>query len=69
MAALFISISSQSCCTAGLRARSRRRGESGSYERISELQAYVIGWARKLTDGGQNPTVRRENPESGFVAY
>jgi uncharacterized caspase-like protein len=36
---------------------------------VSELQAYVIDQVRKLTAGGQNPTVRRENLESDFVVY
>ena len=36
---------------------------------VSELQAYVIDQVRKLTQGGQNPTVRRENLESDFVVY
>jgi WD40 repeat protein len=36
---------------------------------VSELQAYVIEQVRKLTEGGQNPTVRRENLESDFVVY
>jgi hypothetical protein len=36
---------------------------------VSELQAYVIEQVRKLTQGGQNPTVRRENLESDFVVY
>ena len=36
---------------------------------ISELQSYVIEQVRKLTQGGQNPTVRRENLESDFVVY
>ena len=36
---------------------------------VSELQAYVIDQVRKLTEGGQNPTVRRENLEYDFVVY
>jgi hypothetical protein len=36
---------------------------------VSELQAYVIDQVRKLTQGGQNPTVRRENLEADFVVY
>jgi WD40 repeat protein len=36
---------------------------------VSELQAYVIEQVRKLTEGGQNPTVRRENLERDFVVY
>ncbi len=36
---------------------------------VSELQAYVIEQVRKLTEGGQNPTVRRENLEHDFVVY
>lgn len=36
---------------------------------VSELQAYVIEQVRKLTQGGQNPTVRRENLEYDFVVY
>jgi len=36
---------------------------------VSELQAYVIEQVRKLTEGGQNPTVRRENLEYDFTVY
>jgi WD40 repeat protein len=36
---------------------------------VSELQSYVIDQVRKLTQGGQNPTVRRENLEYDFVVY
>ena len=36
---------------------------------VSELQAYVIEQVRKLTQGGQNPTARRENLEYDFVVY
>lgn len=36
---------------------------------VSELQAYVIDQVRKLTEGGQNPTVRRENLEYDFIVY
>jgi uncharacterized caspase-like protein len=36
---------------------------------VSELQGYVIDQVRKLTEGGQNPTVRRENLEYDFVVY
>jgi uncharacterized caspase-like protein len=36
---------------------------------VSELQTYVIEQVRKLTQGGQNPTVRRENLEHDFVVY
>ncbi|BFU94120.1 MAG: protein of unknown function [Nitrospira sp.] len=36
---------------------------------VSELQAYVIEQVRKLTEGGQNPTVRRENLENDFAVY
>jgi hypothetical protein len=36
---------------------------------VSELQAYVIDKVRTLTQGGQNPTVRRENLEYDFVVY
>jgi len=36
---------------------------------VSELQAFVIDEVRKLTAGGQNPTVRRENLEYDFAVY
>jgi uncharacterized caspase-like protein len=36
---------------------------------VSELQAYVIDQVRVLTQGGQNPTVRRENLEYDFAVY
>jgi uncharacterized caspase-like protein len=36
---------------------------------VSELQAYVIEQVRTLTQGGQNPTVRRENLENDFIVY
>jgi len=36
---------------------------------VSELQAFVIDEVRKLTSGGQNPTVRRENLEYDFAVY
>lgn len=36
---------------------------------IGELQAHVIEEVRKLTQGGQNPTVRRENLDYDFTVY
>ncbi|MEP6957386.1 MAG: caspase family protein [Nitrospirota bacterium] len=36
---------------------------------VSELQSYVIDQVRTLTEGGQNPTVRRENLEYDFAVY
>ena len=36
---------------------------------VSELQAYVIEQVSRLTEGGQNPTVRRENLEYDFIVY
>ena len=36
---------------------------------VGELQAYVIDQVRKLTAGGQNPTVRRENLDYDFEVY
>jgi WD40 repeat protein len=36
---------------------------------VGELQAYVIERVRKLTAGGQNPTVRRENLDYDFTVY
>lgn len=36
---------------------------------VSELQAHVIAQVPKLTNGGQNPTVRRENLEYDFPVY
>jgi uncharacterized caspase-like protein len=36
---------------------------------VSELQTYVIDEVRKLTQGGQNPTARRENLDYDFAVY
>ena len=36
---------------------------------VGELQAYVIEAVRRLTAGGQNPTVRRENLDFDFAVY
>lgn len=36
---------------------------------VSELQAYVIDQVRELTQGGQNPTVRRQNLAYDFAVY
>jgi len=36
---------------------------------VSELQGYVIEQVRDLTNGGQNPTVRRENLDYDFAVY
>jgi len=36
---------------------------------VGELQAYVIDEVRKLTAGGQNPTVRQENLDFDFEIY
>ena len=36
---------------------------------VGELQTYVIDQVRKLTEGGQNPTVRRENLEYDFPVF
>ena len=36
---------------------------------VGELQAFVIDQVRKLTAGGQNPTVRRENLDYDFRVY
>lgn len=36
---------------------------------IGELQAHVIEAVRTLTQGGQNPTVRRENLDYDFTVY
>src|SRR5438093_8797355 len=50
----------------------KNRGADANKDQIitvSELQAYVIDQVRKLTEGGQNPTVRRENLEYDFAVY
>jgi len=36
---------------------------------VGELQAYMIEEVRRLTAGGQNPTVRRENLDFDFTVY
>ena len=36
---------------------------------VGELQAYVIDEVRKLTAGGQHPTVRRENLDFDFAVF
>lgn len=36
---------------------------------VSELQVNVIEQVRKLTEGGHNPTIRRENLEYDFAVY
>jgi hypothetical protein len=36
---------------------------------VGELQAYVIDEVRRLTAGGQNPTVRRENLDFDFAVF
>ena len=36
---------------------------------VTELQDYVIDQVQMLTEGGQNPTVRRENLENDFVVW
>lgn len=36
---------------------------------VSELQTYVIEQVRMLTEGGQNPTVRRENLDYDFAVF
>ena len=36
---------------------------------VGELQGYVIEQVRDLTNGGQNPTVRRENLDYDFAVY
>jgi len=36
---------------------------------VSELQTFVIDQVQKLTQGGQNPTVRRQNLEYDFAVY
>jgi hypothetical protein len=36
---------------------------------VGELQGYVIEQVRKLTEGGQNPTVRRENLDYDFAVF
>ena len=36
---------------------------------VTELQDYLIEQVQTLTEGGQNPTVRRENLENDFVVY
>jgi len=50
----------------------RNHGADANHDQVitvSELQAYVIDQVRSLTQGGQNPTVRRENLEYDFRVY
>jgi len=50
----------------------RNRGADANHDQtitVSELQAYVTEQVRTLTQGGQNPTVRRENLEYDFAVY
>ena len=52
----------------GLKNEKADRNHDGTIT-IGELQAYVIEAVRKLTAGGQNPTVRRENLDYDFAVY
>ena len=54
-----------------LRGMKERAADSNSDKKISvnELQDYVIHQVQALTNGGQNPTVRRENLENDFVVW
>jgi len=49
----------------------QQRNRDFLHERYAapELQSYLIEQVRKLTDGGQNPTVRRENLDYDFAVY
>jgi hypothetical protein len=48
-----------------------RQADANTDQRItvSELQAFVIEQVQQLTNGGQNPTARRENLEYDFAVY
>ena len=48
-----------------------RKADANGDDRItvSELQAFVIEQVQQLTNGGQNPTARRENLEYDFAVY
>lgn len=52
----------------GLKNREADSNKDGAIT-VSELQAYVIDQVRALTQGGQNPTVRRENLDYDFAVY
>lgn len=54
-----------------LRGMKERAADSNKDKNISvnELQDYIIDEVRSLTNGGQNPTVRRENLENDFVVW
>jgi WD40 repeat protein len=52
----------------GLKNRAADANKNGIVT-VGELQTYVIDQVRALTDGGQNPTVRRENLEYDFAVF
>lgn len=45
-----------------------KAGQRGTV-RVSTLQAYVAARVRELTEGRQNPTMRRENLAHDFIVY
>lgn len=52
----------------GLKLRAADHDHNGLVT-VSELQRYVTKEVKRLTNGGQNPTVRQDNLENDFVVY